>query len=67
MWFIGTGQFAAMCLERLTRRGLTFARIITGNPTMSDGGAVTFGCYTVRAFLKRNAIKKTAKHTGGHF
>lgn len=35
MWFIGTGQFAAMCLDGLTRRGLTFTRIITGKPTIS--------------------------------
>ena len=35
MWFIGTGQFAALCLEGLTRKGLTFTRIITGNPTRS--------------------------------
>ena len=35
MWFIGTGQFAALCLDGLTRRGLTFTRIITGNPTRS--------------------------------
>ncbi|MBQ6971729.1 MAG: methionyl-tRNA formyltransferase [Synergistaceae bacterium] len=38
MWFIGTGQFAAMCLEGLTRRGLTFTRIITGKPTVSGRG-----------------------------
>lgn len=35
MWFIGTGQFASLCLEGLTRRGLTFTRIITGLPTRS--------------------------------
>lgn len=35
LWFIGTGNFAALCLEGLTRRGLTFTRIITGNPTRS--------------------------------
>ncbi len=35
MWFIGTGQFASLCLEGLTKRGLTFTRIITGNPTRS--------------------------------
>ncbi len=34
-WFIGTGQFAALCLDGLTRNGLTFAKIITGNPTRS--------------------------------
>ena len=35
IWFIGTGNFAALCLEGLTKRGLTFTRIITGNPTRS--------------------------------
>ena len=35
MWFIGTGQFASLCLEGLTKRGLNFTRIITGNPTRS--------------------------------
>lgn len=35
IWFTGTGQFAALCLDALTRRGVTFTRIITGNPTRS--------------------------------
>ena len=35
IWFKGTGQFAALCLDALTRRGVTFTRIITGNPTRS--------------------------------
>ena len=35
MWFIGTGNFASLCLEGLTKRGMTFTRIITGNPTRS--------------------------------
>ena len=35
MWFIGTGQFASLCLEGLVKRGLSFTRIITGNPTRS--------------------------------
>lgn len=35
MWFIGTGHFAALCLEGLTKRGLNFSRIITGLPTRS--------------------------------
>lgn len=35
MWFIGTGIFASLCLEGLVKRGLTFTRIITGNPTRS--------------------------------
>ena len=35
IWYTGTGQFASLCLEGLTRRGLTFTRIITGNPTRS--------------------------------
>ena len=35
IWFIGTGNFAALCLEGLTKLGLTFTRIITGNPTRS--------------------------------
>lgn len=34
-WFMGTGQFAALCLEGLKRRGVEFAKIITGLPTRS--------------------------------
>ena len=34
-WFIGTGQFAAMCLEGLTNKNITFKKIITGLPTRS--------------------------------
>lgn len=34
-WFMGTGKFAALCLEGLTRRGLNITRIITGLPTRS--------------------------------
>ena len=35
-WFIGTGQFAALCLENLvTNHGLNFEKIITGLPTRS--------------------------------
>lgn len=34
-WFIGTGQFAALCLEGLTRNNITFSKIITGLPTRS--------------------------------
>ena len=35
IWFIGTGSFAALCLEGLTKRNVTFTRIITGLPTRS--------------------------------
>jgi methionyl-tRNA formyltransferase len=35
IWFIGTGIFASLCLEGLTKRGVTFTRIITGLPTRS--------------------------------
>ena len=35
MWFIGTGNFASLCLEGLVKRNITFSRIITGNPTRS--------------------------------
>ena len=35
IWFIGTGQFAALCLEGLTKRNVNFTRIITGLPTRS--------------------------------
>ena len=34
-WFMGTGQFAALCLEGLVRRNIEFAKIITGFPTRS--------------------------------
>ena len=35
IWFIGTGNFAAQCLEELIKNGLTFSKIITGLPTRS--------------------------------
>ena len=34
-WFMGTGQFAALCLEGLTRCNVDFAKVITGLPTRS--------------------------------
>ena len=35
IWFIGTGTFAALCLDELTQSGVIFDRIITGLPTRS--------------------------------
>ena len=35
IWFAGTGNFAALCLEELIKSGLTFSKIITGLPTRS--------------------------------
>ena len=35
IWFIGTGHFAALCLEELIKNGLTFSKIVTGLPTRS--------------------------------
>ncbi|MBQ9419558.1 MAG: methionyl-tRNA formyltransferase [Synergistaceae bacterium] len=35
IWFIGTGNFAALCLAGLINNGLTFTKIITGLPTRS--------------------------------
>ena len=35
IWFIGTGKFAALCLEGLIRHNMAFRKIITGNPTRS--------------------------------
>lgn len=34
-WLIGTGNFAALCLEGLIKRGFNFDKIITGLPTKS--------------------------------
>lgn len=34
-WYMGTGQFAALCLEGLIRRNVSFTKIITGLPTRS--------------------------------
>ena len=34
-WFMGTGQFAELCLEGLINRDITFSKIITGLPTRS--------------------------------
>ena len=35
IWFIGTGNFAALCLANLINNGLNFSKIITGLPTRS--------------------------------
>lgn len=35
IWFIGTGHFAALCLENMIRSNMPLSRIITGNPTRS--------------------------------
>lgn len=35
IWFTGTGNFAALCLENFINGGLTFTKIITGLPTRS--------------------------------
>ena len=35
IWFVGTGNFAALCLDNLIDNGLTFSKIITGLPTRS--------------------------------
>ena len=35
IWFTGTGNFAALCLENLINKGLEFSKIITGLPTRS--------------------------------
>ncbi len=35
LWFIGTGHFAALCLQGFSRQNITFTRIITGQPTRS--------------------------------
>ena len=35
IWFIGTGNFAVLCLEGLIKNGLTFSKIVTGLPTRS--------------------------------
>ena len=35
IWFTGTGNFAALCLENLINNGLNFSKIITGLPTRS--------------------------------
>ncbi|MBQ8693407.1 MAG: methionyl-tRNA formyltransferase [Synergistaceae bacterium] len=38
IWFIGTGKFAALCLENFIKRDIKFERIITGLPTKSGRG-----------------------------
>ena len=35
LWFMGTGKFAALCLEGLIKRNVPLHRIITGLPTRS--------------------------------
>ena len=35
IWFMGTGKFAALCLDGLIRRNIAFSKIITGSPSRS--------------------------------
>ena len=35
IWFTGTGNFAALCLENLINEGIKFSKILTGLPTRS--------------------------------
>lgn len=35
IWFIGTGNFSALCLENFLKNSVSFSKIITGMPTRS--------------------------------
>lgn len=61
MWFIGTGQFASLCLEGLVKRGLSFTRIITGNPTRSGRNSKE---NPSAVELKANGLGLTVTRTG---
>ena len=61
-WLIGTGQFAALCLEGLNKRGFEFSRIITGLPTKSGRGSKEFPSpVEIKANSLGLAITRTGK------
>ena len=61
-WFIGTGQFAALCLENLVaNHGLNFERIITGLPTRSGRNNKENPSHVE---LKANELGLTVTRTG---
>ena len=54
IWFIGTGKFAALCLENFIKRDIKFERIITGLPTKSGRGNKETPSQVELAALKLN-------------
>ncbi|MBQ7193337.1 MAG: methionyl-tRNA formyltransferase [Synergistaceae bacterium] len=61
-WFIGTGNFAALCLEELTKSSLTLTRIITGLPTRSGrNGTENPSPVELKASLLGLAVTRTGR------
>ncbi len=67
IWFIGTGPFAALCLEGLTKRGVTFTRIITGLPTRSGrNGKENPSPVELKAISLGLSVSRTGKLNDNH-
>ncbi|MBQ3403076.1 MAG: methionyl-tRNA formyltransferase [Synergistaceae bacterium] len=65
-WFMGTGQFAALCLEGLTPR-LNITRIITGQPTRSGrNNRENPSAVELKASELGHEVTRTGKLTENH-
>ena len=60
---MGTGQFAALCLEGLVKRSLTFTRIITGQPTRSGRNKTLPSHVEIKALELGLSVTRTGKLT----
>ncbi len=66
-WFIGTGQFAALCLENLTKKNIAFTKIITGLPTRSGrNGKENPSPVELKADELNLTVTRTGKLTENH-
>ena len=62
IWFTGTGNFAALCLENLIENGLKFSKIITGLPTRSGrNGKENPSAVELKANLLGLVVTRTGK------
>lgn len=61
IWFTGTGNFAALCLENLIKGGISFTKIITGLPTRSGRNGKENPSHVE---LKANELGLEATRTG---
>ena len=62
IWFIGTGNFAALCLENLINNGLEFSKIITGLPTRNGrNGKENPSAVELKAISLGLSVERTGK------
>ncbi len=58
LWFIGTGEFAALCLENFQKENVNFSKIITGLPTRSGRNNKELPSH-VEIFASKNNLEVT--------